>query len=56
MSTNTFTRPSALAPMIMSFAALAVVLGRLILVGTTRSLDEGSQRTCFSFSSCGSYP
>ncbi|HXE66741.1 MAG TPA: hypothetical protein VN630_06845 [Rhodanobacteraceae bacterium] len=41
MSTNTFTRPSALAPMIMSFAALAVVLGRLILVGTTRSLDEG---------------
>ena len=41
MSTNTFTRPSALAPLVMSLAALIVVLGHMAIAGAMRQTDEG---------------
>lgn len=56
MGTNTFTRPSALAPMVMSSAALAVVLGRLVLTGTTRSPDEGAAAHLFQIFIVGQLP
>jgi hypothetical protein len=37
-----FTRFSALAPLVMSLAALALVLGRIAVIGTTRQVDEGA--------------
>lgn len=42
MRTNTFTRFSALAPLVMSLAALALVVGRIAVVGTARQVDEGT--------------
>lgn len=42
MHTNTFTRFSALAPLVMSLAALALVVGRIAVVGTARQVDEGT--------------
>ncbi len=42
MHTNTFTRFSALAPLLMSLAALALVVGRIAVVGTARQVDEGT--------------
>ncbi|MGH9439903.1 MAG: hypothetical protein ACRD22_18995 [Terriglobia bacterium] len=42
MYTNTFTRFSALAPLLMSLAALALVIGRIAVVGTARDVDEGT--------------
>ena len=42
MHTNTFTRFSALAPLVMSLAALALVVGHIAVVGTTRQVDEGA--------------
>lgn len=56
MSTNTFTRPSALVPIVMSFAALAVVLGRLALVGTAHSRDEGAAAHLFQLFIIGQLP
>jgi len=56
MNTNTFTRPSALAPMVMSLAALAIVLGRLVLVGTARSPDEGVAAHLFQLFIVGQLP
>ena len=42
MHTNTFTRFSAFAPLVMSLAALALVIGRIAVVGTARQVDEGT--------------
>jgi hypothetical protein len=42
MHTNTFTRFSALAPLVMSLVALALVIGRIAVVGTARQVDEGA--------------
>lgn len=42
MHTNTFTRFSALAPLVMSLAALALVIGRIAVVGAARQVDEGT--------------
>lgn len=42
MHTNTFTRFSALAPLVMSLVALALVIGRIAVVGTARQVDEGT--------------
>ena len=70
MTTNTFTRPSALIPLAMSLAALAVVLIRIALVGTARHADEGTAAHLFqllivcqlpivaflAFNGCGTRP
>lgn len=42
MHINTFARFRALAPLVMSLAALILVIGRLALVGTTRQVDDGA--------------
>jgi hypothetical protein len=42
MHTNTFTRFSALAPLVMSLVALALVIGRIAVVGTAHQVDEGA--------------
>ncbi|HWU76845.1 MAG TPA: hypothetical protein VN043_10085 [Rhodanobacter sp.] len=42
MHANTFTRFSALAPLVMSLVALALVIGRIAVVGTARQVDEGT--------------
>ena len=47
MTTNTFTRPSALIPLAMSLAALAVLLNRFALVGTAPHVDEGTAAHLF---------
>lgn len=56
MSTNTFTRPTALAPIVMSLAALAVVLARIALVGTTHQPDEGAAAHLFQLFIVGQLP
>lgn len=56
MNTNAFARPSALAPMVMSLAALGVVLGRLALMGTTGSPDEGAAAHLFQLFIVGQLP
>ena len=35
-------RPSAILPVVMSVAALAVVLGHIIMFGDAREADEGT--------------
>lgn len=40
-------RPSALLPVAMSFAALAVVLGHIIKFGVAREADEGTAAHLF---------
>jgi hypothetical protein len=39
---STLRLPSAFLPIAMSLIALALVLGRLVLVGSTREADEGT--------------
>ena len=40
-------RPSAILPMALSLAALAVVLGRIALAGPTPGVDEGTAAHVF---------
>lgn len=56
MNINIFSRPSALAPLVMSLAALAIVLGRMVLAGTTRSADEGVAAHLFQLLIAGQLP
>jgi len=42
MSTSTLKKPSALLPLAMSLAALAVVLGHVAMFGAAREADEGA--------------
>lgn len=56
MSTNTFTRPSALAPLAMSLAALAVVLARVAVVGPARQVVEGAAAHLFRLLVAGELP
>ena len=42
MSTSTLKKPSALLPLAMSLAALAVVLGHVAVFGAAREADEGA--------------
>jgi len=42
MSISTLKKPSALIPLAMSLAALAVVLGHVAMFGAAREADEGA--------------
>jgi hypothetical protein len=42
MQTAAFKQPSALIPVAMSLAALAVVISHVVVVGTARQPDEGT--------------
>jgi len=56
MSTTTFTRPSALIPLAMSAAALAVVVSHIILFGAAREPDEGTAAHIFQLLLLGQVP
>ena len=56
MSTSTLKRPSALIPLAMSVAALALVLGHTALYGTAREADEGTAAHVWQLLMAGQIP
>lgn len=56
MSDKAFARPSALAPLLMSLAALVVVLARVVVGGTAREADEGLAAHLFQVLIVGQLP
>ncbi|MBS0383145.1 MAG: hypothetical protein JSR56_12010 [Proteobacteria bacterium] len=56
MNIHAFTRLSALTPLIMSLAALAVVLGQIAFAGTARRPDEGTAAHLFQLLIAGQLP
>jgi hypothetical protein len=53
---STLRRPSALIPIAMSIAALAVLLGHLVFVGTAREADEGTAAHLWQLLMAGQLP
>ena len=49
-------QPSALLPLIMSIAALALVIGYATMVGTARQADEGAAARVFQLLLAGQLP
>ena len=49
-------RPSALLPVAMSFAALAIVLAHVVLYGTAREADEGTAAHLWQLLMAGQAP
>lgn len=56
MSASLYTRPSASAPILMSLAALAVVVGQLAFFGSARQADEGAAAHLFQLLIVGQLP
>jgi len=56
MSTSALKRPSALIPLAMSLAALAVVLGHIAVSGTAREPDEGAAAHVWQLLTAGQIP
>ncbi len=56
MSTSALKRPSALIPLAMSLAALAVVLGHIAVSGTAREPDEGAAAHLWQLLMAGQIP
>ena len=52
----TLTRPSALIPVVMSLAALLVVLGHIVMFGTARQADEGAAAHLWQLLMAGQLP
>jgi hypothetical protein len=52
----TLTRPSALIPVVMSLAALLVVLGHIVTFGTARQADEGAAAHLWQLLMAGQLP
>ena len=53
---STLRRPSALIPIAMSLAALALLLGHLALYGVTREPDEGTAAHLWQLLMAGQIP
>lgn len=49
-------QPSALLPVVMSFAALAVVLGHVAMFGVAREADEGTAAHVWQLLMAGQVP
>ena len=49
-------RPSALLPLAMSFAALAIVLGHIAMFGAAREADEGAAAHLWQLLMAGQVP
>jgi hypothetical protein len=49
-------QPSALLPLLMSIAALALVIGYATMVGTARQADEGAAARVFQLLLAGQVP
>ncbi|AHX15224.1 hypothetical protein CH75_19865 [Dyella jiangningensis] len=56
MNYGAFRHPSAWLPMAMSLAALCIVAGHLIFVGTAREADEGAAAHLFQLLMAGQVP
>ena len=56
MNRSIFRVPSAILPMAMSLAALAVVLGHLVMVGVAPQADEGPAAHIFQLLLVGQAP
>jgi hypothetical protein len=49
-------QPSAFMPLVLSFAALALVVGHVIAVGVTREADEGAAAHLWQLLMAGQLP
>ena len=56
MTASTFKRPSALIPLAMSVAALAIVLGHVAIYGAAREADEGAAAHMWQLLMAGQIP
>ena len=56
MNTATMKLPSAVAPLVMSLAALALVLGHLVTAGTAPQADEGAAAHLWQLLMAGQLP
>ena len=56
MFASTVRLPSALIPMVMSAAALALLAGHLVLFGVTREPDEGTSARLWQLLMAGQLP
>ena len=56
MNFSTVKQPSALVPLAMSCAALALVLGHIALVGVAREADEGTTAHLWQLLMTGQVP
>lgn len=56
MTSSVFTRPSALLPLAMSFAALGTVIGYIAIYGVSREADEGTAAHIFQILVAGQLP
>lgn len=56
METVLLKRPSALIPVVMSLAALALVLGYAAMFGTARQTDEGTAAHLWQLLMAGQVP
>ena len=56
MKDATITRPSALIPLAMSLAALGVLFGHIVIVGTARQADEGTAAHLWQLLMAGQLP
>ena len=56
MSPSAFARPSAFLPLLMSLAALVLVVCHVVFFGTTREADEGAAAHTFQLLIAGQAP
>ena len=56
MNTATMKLPSAVVPLVMSLAALALVLGHLVTAGTAPQADEGTAAHLWQLLMAGQLP
>lgn len=56
MNASPFARPSAFVPLLMSLAALAIVLAQVALAGPGRAVDEGAAAHLFQLLIVGQVP
>jgi len=56
MTGTLLTRPSALAPIAMSAAAIAVIVGYIVMFGTARQADEGTAAHLWQLLMAGQVP
>ena len=56
MNSSTMTRPSAFLPVVMSLAALAIVIIHIVRFGTAREADEGTSAHLWQILMAGQLP
>ena len=56
MNISTMKQPSAFIPVVMSLAALAIVLGHVAVFGAVREADEGTAAHLFQLLMAGQAP